>query len=102
MGKRVCAEPGCPELQAETRCPIHRRERERARGTSSQRGYDYAHQQERAHHQSRMDAGVRYDCRRCLQPIEPGSPWDLGHPDADCPRPKGPEHAGCNRAVAGR
>lgn len=43
-------------------------------------------------------------CRRCHQPIQPGTPWDLGHP-ADRPYSSGnhtddlaPEHRHCNRA----
>lgn len=65
-----------------------------------QRGYDSAHDRERAQWRPRVDAGL-VDCRRCDQPIEPGRPWDLGHPDADCPKPKAPEHATCNRKVGG-
>ena len=41
-------------------------------------------------------------CRRCRDPLQPGEPWDLGHPDADCPRPKAPEHIACNRPTASR
>lgn len=31
--------------------------------------------------------------------IRPGEPWDVGHPDAVCDAPLGPEHEGCNRAT---
>ena len=34
-----CAEPGCPELVAAGRCPVHARELERARGSTDARGY---------------------------------------------------------------
>lgn len=38
---RPCAAPGCPALvRGERRCPRHRAELERARGTATQRGYD--------------------------------------------------------------
>ena len=40
MTKRVCLEPGCPTLVSGTRCSTHARERDRARGTRQQRGYD--------------------------------------------------------------
>lgn len=45
------------------------------------------------------------ECRRgdrCLKDellISPDEPWDLGHPDAYCDAPKGPEHRRCNRAT---
>ena len=42
MTKRVCAEPGCPALCESTRCPAHTRQRDKARGTRQQRGYDAA------------------------------------------------------------
>ena len=32
-------------------------------------------------------------CIRCGEPIEPGTPWDLGHDDRDPRRHAGPEHA---------
>ena len=37
---RSCPADGCPELMAGGPCPFHARERERARGTATQRGYD--------------------------------------------------------------
>jgi hypothetical protein len=37
-------------------------------------------------------------CRRCDKPIEPGTPWDLGHDDQDRTRPAMPERRRCNRS----
>lgn len=47
-----------------------------------------------------MNGGVI--CWRCLEPIVPGQPWDLGHDDFNRAMYKGPEHRHCNRATAGR
>lgn len=42
--KSVCPQPGCPELvDGAGRCPTHRRDADRRRGTAQQRGYDGAH-----------------------------------------------------------
>jgi hypothetical protein len=40
MAKRVCLTDGCPTLTDTTRCADHTRERDRARGSASARGYD--------------------------------------------------------------
>jgi hypothetical protein len=103
MPKRVCSEPGCGHLidAGRTRCTEHESAHNIKRGSSTQRGYDYRHQQERKAWVRPVRTGS-VACRRCKQPIIPGTPWDLGHPDADCPDPTAPEHEGCNRATAGR
>lgn len=44
-GWRVCTVPGCPEFTQDGRCPEHRREAERRRGTARQRGYGRDHEQ---------------------------------------------------------
>ena len=94
MALRVCAEPGCPALQRESRCAEHRK-------TTSARGYGRQHQRDRAAW-VRIVAAGKTPCRRCRKVIRPVDLWDLGHPDADCDYPTAPEHRACNRATAGR
>lgn len=102
---RVCAEPGCPELGTTPRCPTHTREREHARGTRQQRGYDAAYDRARRSWQRRLDRGEHVDCHApvCLMPsrwLLPGQPFDLGHDDQR--RIRGPEHPICNRSAGGK
>jgi DNA-directed RNA polymerase subunit RPC12/RpoP len=98
---KVCSEPGCPNLQAESRCLEHRRQQERARGTRQERGYDKAHDQLRAQYQERMDEGQVYDCWRCGQPVDRTN-WTLGHCDDNRSRYHGPECPPCDYATSGR
>jgi hypothetical protein len=102
---RVCAEPGCPELQPTPRCTQHTRDADRARGTRQQRGYDAAHDRLRAQWKPKVDrASVHCHAEVCVMParlILPGQPWDLGH-TPDRKAWTGPEHATCNRAAGGR
>lgn len=44
----------------------------------------------------RVEAGGM-SCCRCGEPIEPGTPWDLGHVDGTL-KYAGPEHRACNRS----
>lgn len=101
MSKRVCIEPGCPQLTDTTRCPAHTRTRDKQRGTRQQRGYDQAHVKLRAEWAAIVARGTT-DCARCGHRIEAGEPWDLGHHDTDRSLYAGPEHRRCNRATAGR
>lgn len=104
---RVCATPGCPRLQAEARCLEHRRAKDLERGTKQQRGYDYRHVTTRLDWIPIVAEGLT-ECRRAsngtcraVSPIiRPDEPWDLGHPDRECPAPRSPEHEGCNRATS--
>ena len=106
MTLRVCAEPDCPELikagTRDGRCDQHRRARDRARGSSTARGYGTAHVKLRAHWQHRLDAGEPITCWRCGQPIDPAETFDLGHCDTDRSHYHGPEHPRCGRATTGR
>lgn len=101
MSKRVCATPGCPALTDRGHCTEHRRERDQARGTRQERGYDAAHDRLRARYQRLMDDGVPFQCWRCAKPIDP-SWWHLGHDDHDRSEYRGPECPPCNLATAGR
>ena len=98
MAKRVCLEPGCPTLTQQSRCPAHRRDRERARGTRQARGYGSEHDQLRAEYQRRMDAGERFVCWRKGEPIDTTN-WTLGHCDDDRSMYHGPECPSCDYAV---
>jgi hypothetical protein len=63
------------------------------------RGYGWQHQRRRRQLELLVASGFA-TCARCGQPIEPGTPWDLGHDDYDRSRYTGPEHASCNRNTA--
>lgn len=103
MAKRVCAEPGCPTLTTTTRCPTHTRQRDRDRGTRQQRGYDAAHDQQRAAWQARIDSGERVTCWRPDCPtVLTGRAWHLGHDDHDRSITRGPECIPCNLRHAGQ
>ena len=96
--KRPCAEPGCPTLTNDTRCLVHARQRDQARGTRQQRGYDAAHQRERARWQALIDSGATVKCATCPTLLE-GRAWDLGHTQ-DRTRYLGPQCIPCNRGTA--
>lgn len=102
---RVCSQPGCPELIPKPGyCTArgHAQQKERARGTRQERGYDANHVRLRADWAPKVATG-KVNCWRCGEPIAPTEPWDLGHDDNDRRKYRGPEHAHrCNRAAAGR
>lgn len=105
MAKRVCLEQGCPILvEAGSRCVEHKRARDRARGSRQERGYDAEHDALGRDYQRRMDAGERFRCWRCDEPLgtRRGHDWHLGHDDHDRTKHRGPECPGCNLATAPR
>jgi len=69
------------------------------KGSTTARGYGWAHQKLRNRWVPYVARG-EVDCARCGQTIWPGEAWDLGHVDGDKSRYAGPEHRSCNR-VAG-
>lgn len=84
---RACVECGRPSDQA--RCPTHRR------GTTTQRGYGWQHQQTRADAVRHLDPTA--PCPRCGQPLgDNPDALDLGHTD-DRTGYTGLEHLNCNR-----
>ena len=93
---KVCAEPNCPELTRDTRCPVHTRLKDKARGTRQERGYGAEHERKRKAWLPKVAAG-KVNCWRCLKRISPLEPWDLGHDDHDRTIWRGPEHVLCNR-----
>jgi hypothetical protein len=103
MTMRVCSAVGCPTLipQGESRCATHRSERERARGTRQQRGYDRDHDALRKQWEPRVSTG-RVHCWRCGELIKATADWHLGHDDDDRRIHRGPEHVLCNLSEAGR
>ena len=106
MAKRVCAEPGCPTLTDRARCTEHTRQRDKARGTRQQRGYDAAYDIERVTWQRHMDAGHVVTCWRCAEqgkphPVDPAR-WHLGHDNHDRRIIRGPQCPESNLTDAGR
>lgn len=96
--------PDCKRLHdgRAHRCDDCRRDRDRQRGTTSERGYGAEHQALRDQWRPYVEAGY-VDCRAviCLMPdrrILPGQPWDLDHDD-DRTGYRGPAHERCNRAT---
>ena len=62
-----------------------------------QRGDGQAHRTRRRAIAPMVEAGI-VRCARCGEPIEPGTPWDLGHVDGTERKIySGPEHRRCNR-----
>lgn len=99
--KRICPKPGCPQAAVKRYCTEHEREYERARGSSSQRGYGSQHQTERQRWVKRIQVLGQIQCATCPTIIKPGQPFDLGH-NEDRRRYIGPQCIPCNRSDGGR
>lgn len=98
MSLRVCLEPGCPDLTHVSRCERHTRERDRARGTRQQRGYDAAYDAQRKADVGALASGAVLICWRCGAVVMPHE-YSLGHCDDDRTVIHGAEHLrGCNLA----
>lgn len=98
--KKICGKPGCTTPTTATLCTTHAREADKARGTSTQRGYGTAHTNARKAAAPQVATGA-VNCARCGEPIRPGQPWHLDHSDN---RSKyiGPSHDLCNLSAAGK
>ena len=103
MAKRPCPKDGCPTLinTGERYCPTHQRETDRARGTTTERGYGAPHRALRAHWQTLITREPQ-PCTRCGQPITTRDTWHLDHDDNDRSKYRGPSHAACNMSAGGR
>ncbi|KIC66310.1 hypothetical protein RM50_12310 [Pseudarthrobacter phenanthrenivorans] len=98
--KKVCARQGCPTITTNRLCPQHAREADKARGTSTQRGYGTHHINARAALAPQVATGT-VPCVRCGQLIAAGDPWHLDHNDQRTSY-LGPSHAHCNLSAAGK
>ena len=103
-----CGEPAtssrhmlCDTCRARTRPQSHRggRSAPRIQLPRQLRGYNAAHDRRRATWVPRVKAGG-VACGRCGQTIEPGTPWDMGHPGDDKRLTPVPWHRRCNRQFA--
>lgn len=93
----ICNEPGCATPVPRGKCPEHKRQADKARGSSTQRGYGGSHQRRRA--AAIANAKPTDPCTRCGQPIgcDPTT-LDLDHTD-DRTDYRGLAHATCNRGA---
>ena len=103
--RRICPRPGCPNpITRPGACTDCRAADRRARGTTTEQGYGWEHQQIKA----RLLRTTPRDttCPRCPLPLFNGEPIDLDHSDTLAANPQSQAdrlcHARCNRAAGGR
>ena len=97
---KVCATKGCPALTHKSYCTKHEAERDRARGTTKNRGYSGQHQRTRASIVDAMAQGSVVRCIDCSVVLTPKT-LHLGHTD-DRTGYRGPQCGTCNDSDAGR
>lgn len=77
---RVCSTPDCPVLYRDTtksgKCPEHRSEADRMRGTPTARGYDSVHYRARA---ALLPAAIGTLCPLCGHIMQADDALDLDH-----------------------
>lgn len=98
--KKICSKPGCPAIPAAGLCTTHAREADKARGTSTERGYGTAHINARKA-MARQVATGNARCARCNEFLKPGSDWHLDHTD-DRTGYLGASCARCNLSAASK
>ena len=98
--KKVCATKNCPVLTSRSYCDEHQAERDRARGTTKQRGYSGRHQSTRAAIVADIRQGMTVRCVDCKVVLTPET-LHLGHTD-DRTAYRGPQCSHCNDSDAGR
>ncbi len=95
--KRPCLD--CGVLTTGSRCPQHRAQQERQRGTTTQRGYGSQHQTER----QRLEATLPQPCGYCGVLIIAGDRWDAAHVEDGRPElGLMVAHPQCNQRAKGR
>jgi hypothetical protein len=97
---KVCAEKNCPVLTTRSYCDEHQAARDRARGTTKQRGYSGRHQSLRAGIVAAMGRGTTVRCIDCSVILTPKT-LHLGHTD-DRSGYRGPQCSTCNDRDGGR
>lgn len=102
MTKRSCPTSGCGSLTEGGYCTRCTRDREQARGTRQERGYDAAYDEARRVYERRMARGEVFTCWRCAElgrphPVDPSpGAWQLGHDNDDRTIIRGPQCAASN------
>jgi hypothetical protein len=98
--RQPCTQPGCPKLTTGGRCPDHKRQADKARGTRQERGYDADHDTLRA---QLMLTAIGKICASpsCTRRMLPGQRLALMH-NEDRTGYLGMGHAQCNLSDAGK